>query len=547
MKDFPTPGTGILVMQPKSKSFSSDSSTTHTSSATSCYALVEFKDVDYAISVLNGIQFDGRTLRVSKEKTNFGVGGGFGSKGKFGSSRWAGSDSVGFDRSPSSSTSNHTLADKNIAIASNGSHPIVLNDEQSARLEHRREETITNEIESVISSQFNENADDITTAIACTAAMTLLSSVDAFGLEEKDKLSSTIDPTNHTVVLHHNELTTQDFQSRCKMPLSDLLAEYGDQDEDWKKHQHPRNSAQDSTKSDDFQSRRDMPLSDLLEEYGSQDVNWKKDQIRLSTTPGDSTEARTAANVSSFLAAKERNSNNAENNMLAPFGKAFIHLELVSFGYKYGAPSHSKKGFTYAHPLPPLDVRDLDRAPGHVAKFNGLSYIVKRSLLNPSKFSDADDGGEKGHKGEDDQEDCPKHNDDQSPMRRRANVIADEIIKMLVESIDEGGHGAISPLTMTISIGSEYGRHRSVVLVEHLAVVLRARLRRNDGHCFNSAGDGGGRGGNGIVRQQVSVGTRHRDVEARHQDEEAFGEDLKREARKAEREKRKDMWDDNDW
>ena len=222
-------------------------------------------------------------------------------------------------------------------------------------------------------------------------------------------------------------------------------------------------------------------------------------------------------------------------------------IELVSFGYKYGAPSHSKKGFTYAHPLPPLDVRDLDRAPGHVAKFNGLSYIVKRSLLNPSKFSDADDGGEKGHKGEDDQEDCPKHNDDQSPMRRRANVIADEIIKMLVESIDEGGHGAISPLTMTISIGSEYGRHRSVVLVEHLAVVLRARLRRNDGHCFNSAGDGGGRGGNGIVRQQVSVGTRHRDVEARHQDEEAFGEDLKREARKAEREKRKDMWDDNDW
>ncbi len=36
------------------------------------------------------------------------------------------------------------------------------------------------------------------------------------------------------------------------------------------------------------------------------------------------------------------------------------------------------------------------------------------------------------------------------------------------------------PLTMTVSIGSKYGRHRLVVLVEHLAVVLRARLRHNN-------------------------------------------------------------------
>ena len=40
-------------------------------------------------------------------------------------------------------------------------------------------------------------------------------------------------------------------------------------------------------------------------------------------------------------------------------------------------------GFTYACPLLPLDVRDLDRTPGHVSKFNGLSYLVRRSLLNP--------------------------------------------------------------------------------------------------------------------------------------------------------------------
>jgi hypothetical protein len=131
-------------------------------------------------------------------------------------------------------------------------------------------------------------------------------------------------------------------------------------------------------------------------------------------------------------------------------------------------------------------------------------------------------------------------------MRRRVDDIADEIIKVLVESIDEGGHGPVSPLTMTVSVGSEYGRHRSVVLVEHLAVVLRARLRRNDGSRFND-----GAGTNGIVRQPVSVGTRHRDMDARHQDEEAFGEDLRREFRKAEKARTRRMrsagWDDDGW
>ena len=84
-----------------------------------------------------------------------------------------------------------------------------------------------------------------------------------------------------------------------------------------------------------------------------------------------------------------------------------------------------------------------------------------------------------------------------SLMRRRADDIA-------VESIDEGGHGPVSPLTMTVSVGSEYDTHQSVVLVEHLAVVLRARVRRNDSSRFNDD-----TGTNGIVRQPVSVGTRH--------------------------------------
>ncbi len=112
--------------------------------------------------------------------------------------------------------------------------------------------------------------------------------------------------------------------------------------------------------------------------------------------------------------------------------------------------------------------------------------------------------------------------DGRSPMRLHADGIADEIIKVLVDLIDEGGHGQVWPLTMTVSIGSKYDRHRSVVLVEHPAVVLWARLRRNKGSRFNN-----NTSTNGIVRQPVSMGMRHRDMDAQHQDEEAFGDDLR--------------------
>ena len=77
-------------------------------------------------------------------------------------------------------------------------------------------------------------------------------------------------------------------------------------------------------------------------------------------------------------------SNGHHRGMLAHYGRASVHLELSSFEYKYGAAPHRlRDGFTYAHPLLTLDMRDLDRVSGHVSKFNGLSYLVRRSLLNP--------------------------------------------------------------------------------------------------------------------------------------------------------------------
>jgi hypothetical protein len=91
--------------------------------------------------------------------------------------------------------------------------------------------------------------------------------------------------------------------------------------------------------------------------------------------------------------------------------------------------------------------------------------------------------------------------------------IADKITKALVASIDGRGHGPVLPLTMMVSVRSKYGRHRLVVLVEHLAVVLQARLRHNSSSRFNDD-----TGTNSIMCQPASVGTRHRGVDAWHQD-----------------------------
>ena len=140
-------------------------------------------------------------------------------------------------------------------------------------------------------------------------------------------------------------------------------------------------------------------------------------------------------------------------------------------------PHRSREGFTYAHPLLPLGVRDLDRAPGHVSKFNGLSYdkdVYGNNEWGGATTTKAKEDGE-GH----------------SLMRRCADNIADKIIKVLVESRDEGGHGPVSPLTMTVSVGNEYESHQSVVLMEHL------------GRFIDDTGT------NSIVRHPVIVGTRH--------------------------------------
>ena len=345
---------GITVALPKSHHHQTASS----SSSSSAYALVEFTDVDYAIQVLNGVQFDGRILRVSREKTNFGTGtfGGGGRKkggGKFGSTRWAGDDNDREEKTKRyyydqrQSKNEKIQADTQTTQVNSGSTGWAGDDndreEKTKRYyyEQRRsknekiqadthttqvnsanyEEDISEQVKSMISNEIKESEDEVTAAIACTAAMTLLSSVDAFGLDDDQEDSNNINNQNVDTSTLQSDMAHNDFKSRCALPMSDLLAEYGEQDVNWKTNKVVEKNKQNDDTNVPFKSQL-KPLSDLMAEYGEKDVDWKKQQHHPSSSNSNSNSRQNKRN-------KDGNKSD-DNGMLAPFGKAPIHLEIMS-------------------------------------------------------------------------------------------------------------------------------------------------------------------------------------------------------------------------
>ena len=285
--------------------------------------------MDYAIQVLNGVQFDGRTLRVSREKTNLGSssggGGGFGGKkgGSFGSSRWAGDDDRQHHHQQHSQRRSRNPQTSSSSAQTTG--PAV-----QSTLKDNEESSVTEQVKTMISNEIKESEDEVTAAIACTAAMTLLSSIDAFGLDDDNPPNSTNNDSNDDSPVKsappQEDMTNNDFKSRCTLPMSDLLAEYGEQDVHWKTNK-PEKTAADDDSNTPFKSRL-APLSDLLAEYGEQDVDWRKQQQQQE----QQNEVSCSSNSKQTASTKQNNKND-DNGMLAPFGKAPIHLEIMSCKY----------------------------------------------------------------------------------------------------------------------------------------------------------------------------------------------------------------------
>lgn len=203
---------------------------------------------------------------------------------------------------------------------------------------------------------------------------------------------------------------------------------------------------------DDFRSRCKKPLSELMSEFGEYDPDFKK---VIPTAPPEEE-----------IETTEQTPRGA-NSRLGKHGKAPIHVEFRSFGYVYSAPT--SRGWSNAYPMPPLDCRHLPGVYDYLARQDGKSPNVKRVLLTDE-------------------------------VRDFTRTIADRVLEAVVEAISDGhGHGL--PLRMTINIGSEQGRHRSVLVAEEAGKELRKRLRSNRGD---------------RLTQDVSVGTAHQDMDRRN-------------------------------
>ncbi len=269
-----------------------------------------------------------------------------------------------------------------------------------------------------------------------------------------------------------------------------------------------------------FHRKCKTPLKDLMAGYGAYDPDYEKMKAR---NVGDEFVATQSPNTEQDARQKPE----AHSGMLAPNGKAPIHIELVSFGYKYSVPSQARDGWSHSNPLSPIDCRDLPRCPHFVSKLSGLSFKVKRAMLSATiekKHSDSDESG--------DEDNGNMNAVGVNPLLVKSEKVSITILKAIEEAINDGGHGYAFPLETKIYLGSEYGRHRSVVLCENMAQKIRSLLRKNV---------------DGRIDQPVSVSTRHRDVDQKHRDEEAFGKDLRREHDAEVKRKKREDWLESKW
>jgi hypothetical protein len=221
----------------------------------------------------------------------------------------------------------------------------------------------------------------------------------------------------------------------------------------------------DPSNNDDFRSLCQQPLSSLLEAYGEQDMDWKNTTV----------------------------------DRLERQGKAPIHVEITSFGYTHGIPKHN-----HLHSLLVWDCRHLPEVPSHLAWMDGLSGTVRHAMLRNGR------------------NELDRNNNEN--VRDLAKDVASSVADTVQDSISDG-HGYANPLQIRVYVGSENGRHRSVVCAELAATAFRKLLRENKDDRFSVP---------------VSVGTRHLHIDWQQQQ---HGK-TKKSSTKANSQKEKDFEDE---
>jgi hypothetical protein len=209
----------------------------------------------------------------------------------------------------------------------------------------------------------------------------------------------------------------------------------------------------------DFEKLRAQPLSALMADFGAEDPNWMEQQPKTAP-PEEPAPSQTAEKL-------------YEDCRLTTLGKAPIHVDFTSFGYTRGGPTEIRNGWSHSQPLAPVDCRDFEPVSAYLEWQDGTTSAVKQEIMRSS-------GGK---------------------IRSLAEKAASEAFEALCEAT-AAGHGYASPLTMVVYVGSESGRHRSVLFCELAATALRNLLRANENDRISST-------------EKISVGAFHTCVERR--------------------------------
>lgn len=411
---------------------------------------------------------------------------------------------------------------------------------------------VTETLYNIISNEFmnennnNMNHDDmINTAIVCMATISLYADIiPAINDNEEEEMKN-----NYNFI--DNDPNGTNMQQMIQP--SSLNAVFNNNDLD-QQQQYDCNDYNNNDESFFNDRMKNCTLNDLLmNELGEEDASWKNNQILVTNTIDDivvDNDDEYMNSINGTTITKEQLEDVEENeiiaftsttiitnhppkslftNQLMIRGKAPIHIELISFGYHYGVPSdiRTKCRTSYTNPLPPYDCRHIQPIPHYLEWMDGLSNAVKFALIKQSSSTPSTSDNKNGYNNrnyqkkqdnnsnqrnvataEHDDEDNDDDNDSiyidpKNDIRYYSHTyITNTISLMLQEAMNEYGYGYSLPLKMKIYIGSEYGKHRSVVICELIALSLRKLLRKNLNHTFISP---------------CSVGCYHREIQKNKQ------------------------------
>lgn len=270
-------------------------------------------------------------------------------------------------------------------------------------------------------------------------------------------------------------------QQEPPQSLASLLEDYGTYDPNWMKME-PTNMVHENDNNDDeVNTEKSIVDSSIPNEHINEDI--------LVETPAEDDQQQPVVGDMTIVNGINR---------LQLHGHAPIHVEFVSFGYRYGIPSEIRyysTGNCYTQPLLPFDTRTvLAPIPNYLSHIDGKAGIIKTTML---KWRSVEVGSEPTLKSSKEMKAVDEYKFFMNVRDYVNTCIIPPVTDAIVEAIDIGQHGYVSPITISIYIGSELGKHRSVVTAELAAIALRKLLRTNQYNRFQCP---------------ISVAGRHRDI-----------------------------------